>query len=169
MANIQKQMEAFQALIKAKYPDLRIGYTYDADEDYYHIWHTNRQLQYEDDIFPVFIGGLLKDCFYSQDIFNFSFGYNYSEDEKSRLVYEFKSHYYNQITINIAKQLITRDIDFYTKTEHYSAFNWPKLEAISIGIDNVDLSFCNQHIRQAKLSIEVSEDMTEQTEKALAA
>jgi len=88
---MHEQINIFEAKIKARYPDLRIGYSYDDDEDYYHIWHTNSHLQFEDTAFPGFVGSLIKECFYSKDIFNFSFGYDYLEDEKSKL---FKSRDY---------------------------------------------------------------------------
>jgi hypothetical protein len=81
----QKHIDEFINKIKIKYPDLKIGYSYDEDENYYHIWHTNSKLQFEDNIFLSYVGGLIRECFYSNDIFNFSFGYDYIEDEKSNI------------------------------------------------------------------------------------
>jgi len=170
MADIERQIAIFIDKIKAKYPSLKIGYTFDADENYYYIWHTDAHLQFEDDTFPVFIGGLLKEYFYSKDIFNFSFGYDYWEDEKSKLVYEFNSNY-NEITINInvIEQKITHDPNIYKTIKDYSSSNWPKLVNINLYFDSQNLSFFNQSIRQAKLPKEVSLNLVEQTEKAVAA
>lgn len=74
--DIEKQISIFKAKIKEKYPHLTVDYSYDADEDYYHIWHTNSRLEFEDDVFPGFVGGLIRECFYANNIFNFSFGYD---------------------------------------------------------------------------------------------
>ncbi len=88
MKSIQKEINDFKKRIKEEYPDLHIDYSYDDQEDYYHIWHTNSKLQFKDEGFLVFVGELIKDCLYSKGIFNFSFSYNYLEDKKTKLVYK---------------------------------------------------------------------------------
>ena len=80
--DIEKQISIFKAKIKEQYPDLTVDYNYDADEDYYDIWHTNSQLQYEDDDFLAFIGGLIREHFYANNLFNFSFGYDHEKFEE---------------------------------------------------------------------------------------
>lgn len=166
MVNIQDQIDIFKKEITARYPDLYVGYSYDDNEDYYHIWHTNSHLQFEDDDFLSFVGNLIRDCFYSKDIFNFSFGYDYLEDEKSKLIYEFQSNY-NKIIFNFTSQLIKQEPYFYQTIENNSSFNWAQFESIKIAFDTLDSSF--QLIRQARLPVEVVEDLDKQKEKALAA
>ena len=106
MINMQEQINIFKEKIKSRYQDLRIGYSYDDEEDYYHIWHTNSQLQFEDNAFPGFVGSLIKEFFYSNDIFNLSFGYDYLEDEKSKLSYEITNYIdsrYKKINLEFTK------------------------------------------------------------------
>lgn len=167
MINMQEQINILETKIKAKYPDLKIGYSYDAEEDYYHIWHTNSHLQFEDNAFPGFIGYLIKDCFYSNDIFNFSFGYDYLEDEKSKS-YEVNVHY-SKIFLNYAENFSIHKSSFYQTIKHCSSFSWSKFDTINIAFDNLDLSFFNQSIRQADLLVESVENLDDQIEKALAA
>jgi hypothetical protein len=166
MVNIQDQIDIFKKEITTKYPDLYVGYTYDDNEDYYHIWHTNSHLQFEDDAFLSFVGNLIRECFYSKDIFNFSFGYDYLEDEKSKLLYEIQSNYH-RIIFNFTNQLVKQEPYFYQTINNYSSFNWTQFESIKIAFDTLDSSF--ELIRQASLSVDVVEDLDKQEEKALAA
>lgn len=168
MINIQEQIDIFKKEITARYPDLKIGSSYDATEDYYYIWHTNSHLQFEDDDFLDFVGNLIKECFYLKSIFNFSFGYDYLEDEKSRLIYDFKP-YNNEVLIKFTNQAITQKPYFYHIISNNNSFNWEKIEGIKIAFDTLDSSFCNQIIGQVSLPLEVDESLHEQEEKALAA
>ena len=168
MINMQEQINIFKTKINAQYPDLKIGYSYDADEDYYHIWHTNSRLQFEDDVFPGFVGGLIKEYFYSNDIFNFSFGYDYEEDEKSKIFYKVYTHY-NDVIYNFIEKTNTSQSYTYQTIEKGSTFRWSKLDTISIAFDSIDSSFFDQSIGQAILAVESVGIMDDQIEKALAA
>lgn len=151
MMNVQSQISDLEDKIKVTYPGLKIGYSYDAIEDYYHIWHTSLQLQFEDDDFSDFIGGLIRECFYSKDIFNFSFGYNYLEDEKSKSIYGMNT-YLNNITFNIGEMLETQDDHYYQLIKNYNSLNWSNFDSITISSDAIkDLSSYYKSIRQAQL------------------
>ena len=168
--NVESQINTLREKIKEKYPDLYMGYSYDAKEDYYHIWHINSHLQYEDENFLDFIGSLIKECFYSKDIFNFSFGYDYVEDEKSKKVYEVIPSL-NNFIIKVGNFLESKEANYHLIKEymikHYS-LNWSNSDSINITFDAKDSSFCTQ-IRQAPLTRETPEDPENMSEKALAA
>lgn len=166
MSNMQEQINKFEAKINDRYPDLKIGHSYDAEEDYYHIWHTNSHLQFEDDDFPGFVGGLIKECFYSNDIYNFSFGYDYIEDEKSKIFYEMNTSH-NDITFRFTEMLDTANINLYKMAESPNSFSLAAPDNINIAFYS-SVSF-NQLIRQADLLIEPLENLGDQIEKALAA
>lgn len=72
-----KYIEEFICSIKKKYDKLVIGYDYDKEEEVYDIWHNSENLQYNDTDFLCFVGSLIKEKLYKNDIFNFSFGYDY--------------------------------------------------------------------------------------------
>jgi len=75
--------EFIQEFIRAnkdKYPDLYIDYDYDLESDWFKIWHNDFQMRfvnwsinYE---FSAFIGQMIKDILYKNNIYNFSFGYD---------------------------------------------------------------------------------------------
>ncbi len=75
-------IQRFLNKIHDKYPDLIIGYSYNKDEDYYSIWHTDEVLQFENDEFLNYVGDLIRHLFYNNNIYNISFGYNYEKDIK---------------------------------------------------------------------------------------
>jgi len=169
--NIESQINILKEKIKEKYPDLYMGYSYDANEDYYHIWHINSHLQYEDDHFLDFVGSLIKEHFYSKDIFNFSFGYDYMEDEKSKLVYEVTPNL-NNFIIKVGNFFESKETNYYHLIKeyiikHYS-LNWSNSDSIDVIFDAKDSSFCTQ-IRQAPLTREAPEDPENMSEEALAA
>ena len=163
MVEMIKQINSFRKEIKAKYPGLYMGYSYDSKEDYYHIWHTNSDLQYKDANFIDFLGNLINKYFYANDIFNFSFGYDYCEDEKSKYIYEVKPAFKDFI-FKLEELSDSREANYNFISENYYAFH---LEGINIKIDASDLIFCSQ-IGQASLSRKVvADDNT--PDKALAA
>ena len=77
-----KYIEEFISSIKKKYDKLVIGYDYDEEEDVYDIWHNSENLQYNDTDFLYFVGSLIKEKLYKNDIFNFSFGYDYYKSKE---------------------------------------------------------------------------------------
>lgn len=72
-----RTIENFITAINQKYPDLVMGYVYVEDEDYYSIWHNNEQIESEDNDFLVFSGNLYKKHFYTDEILNVAFSYDY--------------------------------------------------------------------------------------------
>ncbi|QXE18379.1 hypothetical protein [Clostridium sp. 001] len=70
-------IKVFIKSIKQKYSNIIIDYDYDEDEDIYDIWHNNETLQFENESFLDFVGSKMKEIFYNNDMFNFSFGYDY--------------------------------------------------------------------------------------------
>lgn len=70
-------VETFISQIKGKYKDIIINYEYNEELDEYDIWHNNKILQFESEDFLTFVGTLMKKILHSNDVFNFSFGYDY--------------------------------------------------------------------------------------------
>lgn len=167
MKNVEKQINTFEKKIKEQYPDLHIGYTYDAKEDYYYIWHINSSLQYEDVDFLVFVGNLIKEYFYSKDIFNFSFGYDYLEDEKSKSTYEVKPNLIDFI-IKPANLFEFHDISYYKLNKHFYSLDLVNFDNINVSFDVKNLSFCHP-IMQTQLTRETHDECENTPEKALAA
>ena len=165
--SIQDQIAIFKKSINAKYPDLSIGYSYDSAEDYYHIWHTNRHLQFKDEEFRRFAGSLIKTCFYSKNIFNFSFGYDYLEDEKVQYGYQFHLSY-NKINLNFNEQVAKAE-HLYQATANSILCNWSKVDDMHMTIVSSCISFAHQPAGQAYLAPELSTEADLQPEKALAA
>lgn len=71
-------IEKFIDAVKGYSPSLIIGYDYDAEADFYDIWHNSFRLQYNDVAFARFIGGKIQEFLYSRGYYNFSFGYDYN-------------------------------------------------------------------------------------------
>jgi len=72
----EQRIEEFIARIKRQYPALQLGYKYDDECEYYDIWHTDDQLQYENKEFLSFVGQQISEMLYAHDIYNISFGYD---------------------------------------------------------------------------------------------
>lgn len=149
MTSIQKEINDFKESAKERYPNLHIDSSYDDQEDYYHIWHTNSKLQFEDEDFLVFIGKLIKDCLYSKGIFNFSFSYNYLEDQKTNLVYQVKPSF-NDIILSVERLLLsTQDSNNYNLVKHFDSLNFTNLDSVNFNFDAKDLYYDYQLLRQA--------------------
>jgi len=77
----EKYIIKFIEKIKIQYPELIIEYEYDENEDQYKIWHTNREIQSSNtNDFLDYCGNLLRTILYNNNIYNFSFGYDYYKD-----------------------------------------------------------------------------------------
>jgi hypothetical protein len=77
----EKYIIKFIEKIKIQYPELIIEYEYDEKEDQYKIWHTNREIQSSNAIdFLDYCGNSLRTILYNNNIYNFSFGYDYYKD-----------------------------------------------------------------------------------------
>lgn len=72
-------IQEFIKVIKDKYPDLYINYDYDLESDWFEIWHNDFAIQFDDHEFLVFTGQMIKDILCRNNIYNFSFGYDYNK------------------------------------------------------------------------------------------
>lgn len=62
--------------VKTEYPMLKMGFEHDDFEDLYIVWHTNKNLEFEDDKFIKFVGNRIKHYFFSNKVYNVTFGYD---------------------------------------------------------------------------------------------
>jgi len=77
----EKHIIRFIEKLKSQYPELIVDYKYNKEEDQYKIWHTNREIQSSNtNDFLDYCGNLLRIVLYNNNIYNFSFGYNYVAD-----------------------------------------------------------------------------------------
>lgn len=68
----------FIAEVKKEYPDLNIQYEYNEHDDSYEIYHDDEKLEYENKEYSYFIGGLIKEILWDNDVFNvYMTGYRY--------------------------------------------------------------------------------------------
>jgi hypothetical protein len=78
----EKYIIEFIEKITAQYPELKIDYEYNEEEDYYRVRHTNKYLQFGNTTeFLNHSGNLLRTILYDNNIYNFSFGYDYDKDQ----------------------------------------------------------------------------------------
>lgn len=70
-------IKEFVDTIKKEYPSLMIDYYYDDEDEYFAIWHNNPKLQFENDNFLEYVGGLMKEKLVSNGVKDFSFAYDY--------------------------------------------------------------------------------------------
>lgn len=73
----EKQIEYFVSRIKKLYPSLDVDFSYDEKGNQFSIWHTDPELQFNNDQFLKDIGWLIKEVLYAENIYNFSFGYDH--------------------------------------------------------------------------------------------
>ncbi len=79
--------------IRLCYPKLYINFGYDGELDEYEIWHNDPQLEFQDSEFKKNIGQIAQDVLFDNNIYNFSFGYDYyktKEIEKRNNEYSMK-------------------------------------------------------------------------------
>lgn len=70
-------VERFIKLVKDKYPTISMDFHYNHDEDIFEIWYDDERLEFGDINFQLYVGNLIKEVLYDNDVFNFSFIYNY--------------------------------------------------------------------------------------------
>lgn len=75
----EKFIKQFINEFKVIYPTVSIGYDYDEENDFYSILHNNQELQFNDKEFSTKVGNLIKEILYKNDIYNFSFCYDFDE------------------------------------------------------------------------------------------
>jgi len=79
ISKCETYVNKFILKVKDKYPDIIIEYNYNEDR-IFDIRHNNRALQFGDKEFSNYIGALIRDMFFNNNIFNISFGYDYNYD-----------------------------------------------------------------------------------------
>lgn len=72
-----KLIKRFISRIKERYPHLIIDYDHYPESDEYDIWHVDYKLQFEDIEFLKYVGELMKEILFDNEVFNYSFGYDY--------------------------------------------------------------------------------------------
>jgi len=77
MTNIIELIKKFKDKVAAHYPELYIDFEYDSELDEYDIWHDNFELEFRDEKFMKFISEVAQEVFFDNNIYNFSFGYDY--------------------------------------------------------------------------------------------
>ncbi|MDF2880170.1 MAG: hypothetical protein K0R54_727 [Clostridiaceae bacterium] len=75
----QEYIEIFISKLKNKYQEVNFGYVYNEESNIYDIWHDNYTLQFENLNFLKNVGLLIKDILYNNEIFNISFGYDFTK------------------------------------------------------------------------------------------
>jgi hypothetical protein len=68
---------------------LYISYDYDEYTDEFEIWHNNSNLEFDNEDFGDFVGGLIVDMFFEKGIFNLSWGYDYDKSKDLEIEMEF--------------------------------------------------------------------------------
>jgi len=77
MINTAEYIQRFISEVKEKYPSLHIDYEYNTETNEYNIWHDDKELESNDDDFLKFAGEKAEKLLFSNDIYNFYFGYDY--------------------------------------------------------------------------------------------
>ena len=77
MTNIIELIKKFKDKVAAHYPELYIDFEYDSELNEYDIWHNDPELEFKDEKFKKFIGKTAQEVFFDNNIYNFSFGYDY--------------------------------------------------------------------------------------------
>jgi hypothetical protein len=75
--DVLNQVNEFISKISTEYPSIHIDYEYDSDENEYIIWHNDSKLEYDDPKFKSFVAKAARDYLFNNNIYNFSFGYDY--------------------------------------------------------------------------------------------
>ena len=147
-------IKEFIGKIKSYYPELYINFDYDKELDEYEIWHNDPQLEFQDNEFKKLVGKIAQDIFFDNNIYNFSFGYDYyktKEIENRNNGYSMKNTKVDTIEVfysNIDKRLnYSNSIDFKISggtmklsghsTELSSAKPYYANTMTSVGYDNI--------------------------------
>lgn len=99
--------------IKKVYKTLIIGYSYNVKEDVIEIWHNSFDLECCDVEFASFAGKLIEEKLFRNNIYNFSFGFDYDKAKAIGLGYKSMNSINNEPSIGVYKdessELITKD------------------------------------------------------------
>lgn len=77
MKDVKLLIKEFISHIEKEFGNIKIKYTYDPVEDMHWVYHNNEKLEYKNPKFQQFVGYLVKNLIFENNIFNFSFAYSY--------------------------------------------------------------------------------------------
>jgi len=77
--NKTELIKEFIKVVNLHYPNLYICFDYSEDLDEYMIWHDDLHLEFQDNNFKKTVGKIAHDVLFNNDVYNFSFGYDYKE------------------------------------------------------------------------------------------
>ncbi len=100
---MKEMVKKFISKILAHYPELYIDFEYDPALDEYYIWHNSPELEFKNKDFTKFVGEVAQEVFFDNNIYNFSFGYDYhkaKELENKTREYTVKNTKIDKIKIN---------------------------------------------------------------------
>ena len=81
--NKTELIKEFIKVVNLHYPNLYIQYNYNENLDEYMIWHDNLYLEFQDSDFKKTVGKVARDILFDNDVYNFSFGYDYKRFYKN--------------------------------------------------------------------------------------
>lgn len=117
-------VDQFVSEFKKNYPSVSIGYDYDNELDYYDIWHNSYDLQFKNEDFLKIVGGLIKNIFYANGIFNVSFGYDCSKENEGTCFYETMGNYYMlNIALSDLSFKYSDSLKYFSYTTKVSSYN----------------------------------------------
>lgn len=134
MLNRIELINKFKDKILACYPELHIDFEYDSELDEYDIWHNNPELEFRDEKFMKLVGQVAQEVFFDNNIYNFSFGYDYykaKELENKAKEYTIKNTKIDNIKVNLFN---------VENTLNYSNDIAKKIN-LSFSRDSIDISF----------------------------
>lgn len=132
MENRTELIKKFKDRIIARYPELYVDFEYDVELDEYDIWHNSPELEFNSEKFIKFVGEAAQEILFNNNIYNFSFGYDYFRAK------ELKTREYTIKNTRIDKLEI--DIINVEDTANYSSDTAKKTD-ISISRGSIDISF----------------------------
>ncbi|MGI6533545.1 MAG: hypothetical protein ACOX23_02860 [Peptococcia bacterium] len=104
-------IETFISKVKEKYPSLIIDYEFCSETGEYDIWHTDSRLQFEDHDFLKYVGKLMQEILFDNNLFEFCFGYDHLKFK------ELSSSYNYDVIVNEVETVLindgTKEIEFY--------------------------------------------------------
>jgi hypothetical protein len=115
----KKYVDKFIYEFNKTYPSVKIDYSYDAECEIFDIWHDSSSLQFENKDFLKQVGMLIKNILYDNEVFNISFGYDYSKTTKNIVKnYVFQYNTFSAIvptTITLERSNTLKDFSYNTE------------------------------------------------------
>lgn len=140
-----KVIRSFISRLATLYPNLQINFSYDEAADQFSIWHLDPDLQFNNKKFLENVGQLIQEILYSEDVFNFSFGYDYFKANAA----PYTSLY------NLTSEMVVRASVSFDESPNYSLSSGP-LYGRSFAFDATDLCSVSGHLSQKYESYNVT-------------